>query len=161
EAESLFSHALERQALTCGMRRMRAGAVRLDASAVERIAQFLSPEQSADLVQEIINRRGTSTRGNANRATALASLAPWLAGRDRQRAIAEAIRELMWISETASKQKKRVTTRGSASTHTAHKSKRQPGIRGAKTALVFDDYHEMDEGIDLLFNSYVEDASDL
>ena len=157
EATALFSHSLEPRVLTSGLAKLPKGAVRLDANAVERIAPFLSAEQCAELVQEIITKRGSRTKGNANRARALGVLAQRLPEPERDAAIREALQELSWVAETAVKEsKKRVKKRDTKAAKNSLNASSKSG-----PILLFDDYSTTDNGIDLTFESYVEDTGEL
>src|ERR1044072_1800777 len=154
EAAALFHYALEPHVLTVGVEKLPRGAVRLDAAAVERLAPLLTVDQCTKLVKEIIDKRGTLTKGNANRARALAVLAPRLPEPERDAVIAEALQELSWMVETAGKDSRKKGKKRSAKVASG-KAKSRSGPR-----LLFDDYTETDNGININYSSYVEERSE-
>jgi hypothetical protein len=164
EAAALLTFALDPSAATLGLpkRALRKRALLLDADTVERIAGSLTAAQAEALVDAVRHSRARVQhyQGNPNRARALAALAVHLPERNRAPIVRAAVKELARMAQAGDKRRKG--------------SKKPPkwrgvpmdvtdpdGTGGAPVMVFFDDQAVVDEGIDLVFSSYVEDLSDL
>ncbi|MDP9219622.1 MAG: hypothetical protein M3P23_03680, partial [Actinomycetota bacterium] len=164
EAAALLTFALEPAAATLGLpkRVLRKGALLLDADTVERIAGSLTAAQAEALVDAVLHSRARVKRyrGNAQRARALASLAGRLPERKRAPVVRAAVEELARMAKTGDKRPKRGKKRPKWQGRPM-KITDPDGAHGDSVVVFFDDQAVVDEGIDLVFRSYVEDLSDL